>query len=256
MRYCRGAVSFLSMSRITVPFFMGEPMPFLGQVPSDFDLTPDLPDGSPQERMGMLYGHLANLVAADEAPAVFAGDCMAVIGVLAGLQRKGLDPTLLWFDAHGDFHTWDTTTSGFLGGMPLAMLTGRGEQSIVEAAGLRPLPEQRVVLIGARDLDPGEDDAVASSEMTVVAVPDLVSLDLSGPLYVHVDVDVVDPGDLPAVNYPAADGPSLEATLSVMRYLAATDRVVAFSVSSWNPEHPGAEQAAAATLALAAPFEA
>ncbi len=242
------------MSRITVPYFMGEPMPFLGQVPSDLDLNPELGDGCPQQRMGALYRHLGELVAADDAPVVVAGDCVAAIGVLAGLQRKGVDPTLLWFDAHGDFNTWDTTGSGFLGGMPLAMLTGRGEQTIVEMAGQQPLPDEQVVLVGARDLDPGEDEAVAASEMRVAEVAGVPALDLPGPLYVHVDVDVVDPADMPAVNYPVPGGPSLAATLAVMEHLAATGRVVAFSVSSWNPEQPGAEEAAAASLRLAAPL--
>ncbi|MBU1227907.1 MAG: arginase family protein [Actinobacteria bacterium] len=243
------------MSRITVPFFMGEPMSFLGRVPSDVELTPTLPEGAPQERMGVLCRHLADLVAAVDVPTVVAGDCVAAIGVLAGLQRKGLDPTVLWFDAHGDFHTWDTTGSGFLGGMPLAMLTGRGEQTIVAAAGLQPIGDGRVVLVGARDLDPGEDAAVASSGMRVAEVADVPSLDLPGPLYVHLDVDVVDPDDLPAVNYPVPGGPSLAETLAVLEWLAATGRVVALSVSAWNPRLPGAEQAAAATLGLAAPFE-
>jgi arginase len=174
--------------------------------------------------------------------------------VLAGLQRRGLDPTLLWFDAHGDFHTWATTQSGFLGGMPLAMLSGRGEQTVLNATGQQPLDDDRIVLVDARDLDPGEDDAVAESGVRVVSVDEVAALDLEGPLYVHVDVDVVDPTDLPAINYPASDGPSVEAMEQAMRALAATGRVVAFSVSSWNPELPEAERAAAATARLAAPF--
>ncbi len=242
------------MSLITVPFFMGEPMPFLGQIPSGTEVNADLPEAAPQVRMGALYRRLADVVAGEGDPRVFAGDCVAVIGVLAGLQRRGIDPMLLWFDAHGDFNTWETTASGFLGGMPLAMLTGRGEQTIVQAVGQAPLPEDRVVLVGARDLDPGEEEAVAASAMRVAEVEEVVSLDLPGPLYVHLDVDVVDPADLPAVNYPAPGGPSLAATRAAMEYLAATGRVVAFSVSSWNPAYPEAERAAAATLQLAEPF--
>jgi arginase len=111
------------------------------------------------------------------------------------------------------------------------------------------------VLVGARDLDPGEDAAVASSGMRVAEVADVPSLDVPGPLYVHLDVDVVDPDDLPAVNYPVPGGPSLVETLTVLEWLAATASVVAFSVSAWNPGLPGAEQAATATLGLAAPFE-
>ena len=244
------------MARLTVPYFMGEPMPFRAQVPDAEELVVDLPDAAPQERMAALYRRVAEWVATEDDPVVISGDCMVSLGTLAGLQRRGIKPTLLWFDAHGDFHTWDTTQSGFLGGMPLAMLTGRGEQTIVAGTGLTPLPDQRVVLVDARDLDPGEDEAVAASGMRVVAVDRVADLDLPGPLYVHVDVDVVDPVDLPAINYPAPGGPSLAATRAAMEALAATGRVAAFSISSWNPALPEAERAAAASLSLAEPFEA
>lgn len=244
------------MGRIVVPYFMGEPMPFRGQVPGGTVLEPVLPDGAPQVRMGRLYRALADLVAADEGmPVVVAGDCVAVIGVLAGLQRRGVDPVLVWFDAHGDFHTWETTASGFLGGMPLAMLTGRGEQTVVEAAGQRPLPDAQVVLVDARDLDPGEDGAVAASGLRVVDVAGVAALEFDRPVYVHVDVDVADPADVPAVNYPVPGGPRLPEILAAMEALAATGRVAAFSISSWNPDLPGAAGAAAASLSLAEPFE-
>ena len=243
------------MGRIAVPFFMGESMPFLDQVSGAREVVPALPHASPQVRMGVLYRDLASLVGREHCPVVISGDCMVAIGVLAGLQARGIDPTLLWFDAHGDFHTWETTTSGFLGGMPLAMVTGRGEQTVVEAAGMIPVSDERVVLVGARDLDPGEDAAVASSRMLVVDVNDVRGLALSGPLYVHVDVDVVDPDDLPGVNYPVPGGPTIAEMRLTMEYLAATGQIVAFSISSWNPDLAGAELAAAASLSLAGPFE-
>ena len=161
----------------------------------------------------------------------------------------------MFFDAHGDFNTWATTPSGFIGGMPLAMLTGRGEQTIVDGAGLQPLPEGRVVLVDGRDLDPGEDRAVADSGIGLVTVNQLAhSIPPAGPLYVHVDGDVVDPSEMPAMNYPAADGPSLDEVRTAMIHLAATGRVVAFSVSSWNPALPGADKAASAMLRLAEPI--
>lgn len=186
---------------------------------------------------------------------VFGGDCLLSIGVLAGLQRKGLDPMVVWFDAHGDFHTWETTRSGFLGGMPLAMLVGRGEQTIVAGAGLQPVPEDNVVLVDARDLDPGEDRAVAESRLRVVSVARLAhSLPPFGPLHVHVDVDVVDPQEVPAVNYPVPGGPSVAEVRGALIHLAATGRVAAVSISSWNPELSEAEQAAAAVLDVVAPF--
>jgi len=245
----------LSNEVIKVPYFLGQPMEGF-EAPEPFHLVaPELPSGSAQERMAHLFRQLAQEVAARDNPIVYAGDCVATIGVLAGLQSKGVEATLVFFDAHGDFNTSETTPSGFLGGMPLAMLTGRGEQTIVDGAGLRPLDDERVVHVGARDLDPGEDEALAGSGVTVVSVDGLANTDLpSGPLYVHVDVDVVDPHELPAVNYPVPGGPSLADTHAALVRLAATGRVVAFSISSWNPVLPRADQAAAATLRLAGPF--
>ena len=238
---------------ISVPYFIGAAMPGLVTPQPCLRLSPPLPDGSPQRRMAVLYGHLADHVAAGTMPVVYAGDCLAAIGVLAGLQRAGIDPTLVWFDAHGDFHTWETTRSGFLGGMPLAMIVGRGEQTVVDAVGLAPLDERRVVLVGARDLDPGEDEAVAASSMTVVpSAVDLLGRDLPpGALHVHIDLDVVDPRDMPAHNYPGPGGPSLRDMEAVLARVAATGRVAAVSFSTWNPALPGADRAAAAAAVLA-----
>jgi arginase len=201
----------------------------------------DLPEGSQQQRMIALYRPLANFVAAAAAagdrPVSLAGDCCTSIAVLAGLQRAGLSPTLLWLDAHGDFNTWETTPSGFLGGMPLAMLVGRGEQTLVQGVGLTPLPEARVILSDARDLDPGEKEAVAGARLT--HVPDVAALlDQplpAGPLYVHWDTDVVDPAEAPAMNYPTPGGPPVETLRRVFRRLAGSGQVAAISVSAWAP---------------------
>jgi len=243
------------MGVIVVPFFIGTTMPGLMAPEPHWELSPPLPEGSPQERMAVLYRHLADRVAVEPTPVVYAGDCLSAIGVLAGLQRAALDPTLIWLDAHGDFHTWETSQSGFLGGMPLAMIVGRGEQTVVEGAGLVPLPERRVVLVGARDLDPGEDVAVHTSAMTVLSVAEVLDWNPPvGALHLHVDLDVVDPQEMPAHNYPAPGGPSLSTVRAALDRLAATGRVAAVSFSTWNPALPGADRAAAATLTLAAPF--
>jgi arginase len=247
-------ISVGAVSVLAVPFFIGEPLSGL-EVPAPHEvLEPMLPDADPQHRMGVLYEHLAGWVAAEDRSVVFAGDCVSVIGVLAGVQRKGIDPTLLFFDAHGDFNTWETTPSEFIGGMPLAMATGRGEQTIVTGAGLTPLPDERVFLVGARDLDPGEAAALDTSAVTRMAVAEICDRLPPGPLHVHVDLDVVVPGEMPAMGYPAPGGPSLEAVCSAMADLAFTGRVVAVSFSTWNPELPGADVAAAAALRVAAPF--
>jgi arginase len=240
---------------ISVPWFMGDPMPGFRVPEPHVTLLPDLAQETPQKRMASLYRHLADLVADDPGlPIVYAGDCISILGVTAGLQRRGIDPTVVFFDAHGDFHTWETSPSGFLGGMPLAMLTGRGEQTIVMGAGMTTILDDRVWLVDARDLDPGEDDAVAASGINHVSVEDLRATLPPGDLYVHVDVDVVDPHDMPAVNYPAPHGPSASVIASAVRALASTGRVRAFSISSWNPALDGAERAADATDRIASPF--
>ncbi len=241
------------MGTIAVPWYIGDPLPSL-VVPAPDAVVDAAPgDGSPTQRMGVIYRRLADVVAADPQPVVWAGDCLAICGVLAGMQRRGLDPVLVFFDAHGDFHTWETSQSGYLGGMPLAMAVGRGEQTVVAGAGMAPLTERDAVLVGARDLDPGEDDAVAGSDLTVLAVDEVRGWEPPDrPLYVHVDVDVVDPAEMPAINYPAPGGPTLAATADALRHLAATGRLAAASFSCWNPALPGADQAAHATAALAA----
>ncbi len=201
-----------------------------------------LPPGTKPARMIAMYRPLAAWVAETvtqgELPVSLAGDCVSSLGVLAGVQRAGLRPTLIWFDAHGDFNTWETSPSGFLYGMPLAMLVGRGEQTIVEGVHLVPLPEARVILTDARDLDPGEREALADS--AVAHLPDAASL-LNNPLpeeplYVHVDTDVVDPNEARAVRYPAPGGPSVETLRRVFQRLAQTGRLVAISFSAWSTE--------------------
>jgi arginase len=158
--------------------------------------------------------------------------------VAAGLQRAGVNPFLIWFDAHGDFNTWETTPSGFLGGMPLAMLAGLGEQTMPQAVGLRPLSEDRIILTDGRDLDPGEMELVASSKVNHLVDPkSLYEYAFPNlPMYIHFDVDIINPLDAPAMSYLAAGGPRASELEDIFRFLAQTLQVVAISLSSWNPE--------------------
>src|SRR3990172_8795656 len=103
-------------------------------------------------RMAAIHASLAAFVAETarrgERPVSIAGDCCAAIPVLAGLKRAGLTPVLVWLDAHGDFNTPETTPSGFIGGMPLAMIAGRGDLRLIEAAGLTPQPQSDILPCG------------------------------------------------------------------------------------------------------------
>jgi arginase len=163
------------------------------------DWVKNKPELSGDEQLGRmsiihrsLAGHVSDTVRSGRRPVSIAGDCCTAIGVLAGLQDAGVNPILVWFDAHGDFNTWETTTSNFLGGMPLAMLVGRGEQTLIDAVGLEVLREDQVILTDARDLDPGEQKALENSD--VIHLEDVQALHAYSlpdrPLYVHLDMDV------------------------------------------------------------------
>lgn len=78
------------------------------------------------------------------------------MGIVAGMQRAGVDPTLVWFDAHGDVQTPGTSASGYLGGMPVRQLVGGSDRTVPERLGLRDVAERDVLLVGVRDLDPPE----------------------------------------------------------------------------------------------------
>jgi arginase len=229
---------------IFAPYWMGKFSPSrAAQARHTWRLLTAAPvEGTPTQQMGVLCRALADEVAAVRAdgnlPVAMVGDCTFSIGVAAGLQRDTSDFALIWYDSHGDFNTHQTTPSGFIGGMPLAMLCGRGEQTILQGAGAAVHPEAEVILTDARDLDPGEAEAVAESAVVhLPQVADLLTYPLPDkPLYVHLDLDVLQLSDLPAVSYPAAGGPALNTVAESLTRLAQTGRLAAVSVTMWNPE--------------------
>ena len=196
-----------------------------------------IPDRGP-DSMARLHAPIADFVrdaarAGDRAVSV-AGDCCAAVPVLAGLRAGGVEPQLVWIDAHGDFNTPETSPSGFLGGMPLAVIAGRGPQWMAESVGLSPLPEGRIWLIDGRDLDPLERAALDASAVRRTGVAGLGSLRLEGPVMVHIDMDVLDAEKAPAFQYPVRGGPSVAAVSRACREFAGANRVVAVSVCGWT----------------------
>jgi arginase len=194
-------------------------------------------DRSPANMAG-LHRPIASFVeaalGAGMRPISLAGDCCAAVPVLAGLRAAGVEPTLIWIDAHGDFNTPETSPSQFLGGMPLAMMVGRGPKWMCEAVGLMPLPEERVWLIDARDLDPLERKALDASRVNRAEVADLAALTFAGPLHVHIDLDVIDAAEAPGFNYPVPGGPNAAAMAVACAQLAKRADIRAVSISGWT----------------------
>lgn len=234
---------------ILTPFFLDAPEPRLRQlaVPDHewhvTDVTlPALSDADAAERQlarmsaihRPLAAHVARIAEEGERPVSVAGDCCAVIPVLAGLQRAGVDPVVVWLDAHGDFNTHDTTLTGYVAGMALAMITGRGNQSLMQAAGLRPLPDEDVMLADARDLDAPERELLdRSAVMRFVDVKTLVDHLPDRPIYVHLDVDVIDADEAPAMPYPVKGGPDPLTLRTQLARLRETRRLVGASMTPW-----------------------
>lgn len=231
---------------ISVPYHLDERIDdFDPGVPVDWEISAELPAGGRWERMAALYEKVACAVAEQSMPpVVLSGDCTTSLGVLAGLQRAGRDVGIVWLDAHADFHTEATTTSGYLGGMPLALAVGVGTRTLPDALGLRPVTQARTLLVDARDTDPGEHVLLERSSVRCSRLPDLDVADLpDGQLYLHVDIDVCDPVEIPDLLYPTPGGPTLTDVLTSVRSIVSTGQVAAVGLAAtW--QHGGAGAAA------------
>jgi arginase len=184
------------------------------------------------KKLGMSLGHFAEIVANNEREGYFTvgllATCPSMPGLVAGLQRSG--PTrepikigMLWLDAHPDFNTPETTRSGSLGGMPVAVATGRALQVMRLDAKLDPpLPDRHIVMGGVRLTDPLEQHLLDNSMIEQLSVDDLrqqtaavwAQLDrlnrLTDKIYVHIDMDVLDPREVMGHGNKVPNGPSSE----------------------------------------------
>ena len=170
----------------------------------------------------------------DRIPLIFAADCVSALGTLKGLESK--KPAVIWYDAHGDFNTPDTTPSGFLGGMPVAMLVGHGDQRYMAGLGLPPMPETNIIISDARDLDPEEGEALKRSELIHYAqIEDLLTVPLpEKPLYIHMDIDVVDSNEMPGLGYPVPGGPTTAQVNETLKRMVTERPIAGVLFSLWN----------------------
>ena len=187
----------------------------------------------------------------DALAVVLSGNCGATLGAVAGAcDSSSGDIGVVWLDAHGDFNTPDTTTSGFLDGMALAALTGRCWRALTASIpGFAPVPDANVVLAGVRALDPAEEVLLEESEVDVVRAASIRSAGLRASLnpalerlgdrvarvHLHVDVDVLDANEARANAFATEGGLTIAELPETVRLVADRFAVTSITFSAYDP---------------------
>jgi arginase len=184
----------------------------------------------------------AAAIAEEDRPLLTATDCSICVATVPAVARRWPDAWLLWLDAHGDFNTPATTPSGFLGGMCLAGAVGLWDTGY--GAGAAP---ERVVLVGGRDLDDAEN--VLMDRHGVVRTDDPATVLAGCDVFVHLDVDILDPTVMPGQLYPAPGGLDTAALRDLLENVSARARIVGAEITCFStPELSGALAQAVAPL--------
>jgi arginase len=181
---------------------------------------------------------------------VVGGDCSALMGVIEGIGSVERRVGLVYMDAHGDFNTPETTPSGIIGGMDLAIVAGRGPGRLAAMFGHSPLlAEANIVLYGARDLDVLEAKALAASDVKVFTRAAIrrrggeeSAQDAVGYLvpkcdcvYLHVDLDVLDGSAFSAAGLPVPDGLSKQEFVGIVKTLVRSGKLCGLGLMSFDP---------------------
>jgi arginase len=195
--------------------------------------------------LAQIASHVESALRDDALPLVSSGNCISSVGTATGIARAmNATPAVVWFDAHADFNTPESTTSGFLDGMAAAILTGRAWRSMTETLdGFRPVVERHLLFAGVRDIDAGEAALLKASRvarMPAGSPPSAIAAAVVGnapasPLYFHIDLDVVDAADGAANSYASSGGLSSNDLVSVVETVSARRRVAAAALTAYDP---------------------
>ncbi len=202
--------------------------------------------------VGLTGAHLAETIATVRGrgafPLALLGDCNGSLGMLGGLRHGGVARLgMVWFDAHGDFNTPETTLSGYLGGMPAAVAAGLCLQRLRAAAGVEPpLDVHDLVMVALRDVAPLEQELLDQHGVEQVPSDDLkanraalrATLDRLASrcdaIYIHIDLDVLDPAEAPGMNFPVPGGPSPADLAEAIALCLAQPKAAALGIASYN----------------------
>lgn len=201
-----------------------------------------------------LADHVEESLEGGATPIILGGDHSIAIGSVAGLaahyrkseQRVGV----IWFDAHGDMNTPETSPSGNIHGMPFAAILGHGVEELTHISGFAPkVQAEDCVLIGARSVDPEEAVALKKSGIRVVTMRELDERGMSAVMdeamwlasrrtsgfHVTMDMDFVDPDYAPGVGTPVPGGPTYRESHLAMEKIADSGKMLSFELTEINP---------------------
>jgi len=188
-------------------------------------------------------------------PLVLSGNCNASLGTVSGCRDEST--SVVWFDAHGEATTPETTTSGFLDGMGISMLTDQCWSQLTRTVpGYSPLPGDRILLVGARDVEPAEQDLLERLGVRRVPHPDDL-FDAYAPVrlhgrwvYLHLDLDVLDPSAATANQWPTPGGPSVHDVVRGVADVSRLSHISAIGLASYDPSADRDGRALQAALAI------
>jgi arginase len=177
-------------------------------------------------------------------PLVLSGNCNSAVGTLSGLTPG--ERSVFWFDAHGDANTPETTTTGFLDGMSLAAAMGWCWRGLTaQVPGFEPVRADRVMLLGARDLDPEEKGLLDAADVKRLSPAGIVDGRLGralatapdGAAYVHCDLDVLDPSEGQANPFPTPGGLRATELEQAIAAIGGARAIAAAAVTAYAPEY-------------------
>jgi arginase len=191
---------------------------------------------------------VAKSVSAGHFPLVLGGDHSIAVGTIAGLLDARQSVSVFWVDAHGDVNTPDTSPSGNVHGMPVAVILGQTDLFAGLDWGSRRVDPRRIVLFGIRNLDPGEKELVRNLGVRVITMSDIDQLGVkaavqealdafqgAGGIHVSVDMDAMDPIEAPGVGTPWPGGLTYREAHLAMELMAASGHVASMEVVEVNP---------------------
>jgi arginase len=197
----------------------------------------------------ILSQRVRHSISAQKFPLILSGNCMCSVGAIAG--HDGNETGLIWFDGHGDFNTPETTISGFLDGMTLAVATGRCWRTLSSTISeFHPVKEHNVILVGARDFDVEEKRLLDCSGVALVSRPFIRSINIVEALkpavddlqnrvknvHVHIDLDVLDPAKTPANHLAPPDGLSVGAAELAIRLVEGRFTISSACIAAYDPD--------------------